>query len=143
MKPFWFWFCGAVMYTLNWVPGYSRYYILEPYEGELDDIAWIKRPSWQWEWHAQWGFRLLAHMDILGDYADEVAYREEQRAVAGGSAVSAPPHEHRWEREDRQGQCDCGQCHLEDPRGLSCTGCDLQLLPEYDGFDLLYEAAPW
>lgn len=50
---------------------------------------------------------------------------------------------HRWERENRQGQCTCGQCLLPDPRGLECADCPARLSPGDPGFDALYEAAPW
>jgi hypothetical protein len=52
-------------------------------------------------------------------------------------------HEHRWGRENRQGQCDCGLCRLPDPRGLDCAGCSAYLSPGDADFDELYEAAPW
>lgn len=50
---------------------------------------------------------------------------------------------HRWGRENRQGQCDCGLCKLPDPRGLDCGDCSARLNPADEGFDELYEAAPW
>jgi hypothetical protein len=53
------------------------------------------------------------------------------------------PHTHRWERENQQGQCDCSQCHIPDPRGLSCFGCPAYLKPGDADFDTLYNNAPW
>lgn len=52
-------------------------------------------------------------------------------------------HVHHWERENRQGQCGCGQCKLPDPRGLECADCPARLSPGDPGFDDLYEASPW
>lgn len=50
---------------------------------------------------------------------------------------------HRWERENRQGQCTCAQCLLPDPRGLDCADCPARLNPGDPDFETLYEVAPW
>lgn len=70
----------------------------------------------------------------------------------GGIDFNAPPRppvyvathcEHRWGRTSRALQCDCGQCHLDDPRGLDCMDCTTRLGLDDPDFDALYEAAPW
>lgn len=52
-------------------------------------------------------------------------------------------HEHVWERLNRQGPCTCAQCLLPDPRGLECNACAASMKPGDEGFDEMYESAPW
>lgn len=58
-------------------------------------------------------------------------------------AETATQCEHRWERMSRALQCDCAQCHVDDPRGLDCWKCPKRLSPDDPEFEALYEAAPW
>lgn len=70
-------------------------------------------------------------------------------AGVGDEAVTW--HDHVWVRENRAPQCDCPQCRLDDPRGLTCDhrdarddpDCNAEMRPGDADFDELYEAAPW
>jgi len=88
----------------------------------------------------------------------EVAVRRGGLAATGGwcapsdtlsavLAAPAPPVQpcdgvnHRWERIARM----CTNCcvHGETPRRLECAACLAEVREGADGFDELWEAAPW
>lgn len=50
---------------------------------------------------------------------------------------------HRWERFTYRGGCQCTQCVEPVRRVLECAGCEAELGEDADGFDGLWEVAPW
>lgn len=85
MKPFWFVFCLVLMLTLNWIPGYCRYYVLARPAVTNDALRFLRKRYWGWQWHAMWGFRLVCRFGMIGAWVDE----RERRADEGNPSSAA------------------------------------------------------
>jgi hypothetical protein len=82
MNPVLFCFCWAVMWALDWIPGYCRYYTI--HRPIPTPSAWVPRfpdmdKHWAWRWHAQWGFRMLCKMGLIDAFADECDRRSTDK----------------------------------------------------------------
>lgn len=88
MSPFGYRFCWVMMAALDWVPGYCRYYtVVKP---ATPTAGWVPRFAdmqvhWAWQWHAQWGVRLISRLGLIGAFADESDRRYEERNRSSGS----------------------------------------------------------
>lgn len=77
MKPFWYWFCVIAIVSLDWIPGYCRYYLASRISAGTKTLVVMER-HWAWQWSAQWGFRLVARLGMLGSFHEECERREAQ-----------------------------------------------------------------
>ena len=82
MNPIQFRACWMVQLLLDWVPGYCRFYTVRA--GQFPRWETMDR-HWGWQKHAQWGFRLLSHLDLIDDYADEAGRRYAARNRSSAS----------------------------------------------------------
>lgn len=78
MKPFWFRFCLVLMFTLDWIPGYCRYYTLTRPIVSGGRLRFPRERHWGWQWHALWGFRLMGRMGMTGAWINECERRDEE-----------------------------------------------------------------
>lgn len=88
MNPIAYRFCWLMMYTLDRIPGYCRYYTVTRPASPAPD--WVPRfadmqAHWTWQRHAEWGFRLINRLGLIDAFADESDRRYEERNRSSGS----------------------------------------------------------
>jgi hypothetical protein len=88
VNPIAYRFCWLLMYTLDRIPGYCRYYtIMRPVN---QGPGWVPRfddldKHWSWNWSARWGFRLVCRLRLIDAFADESDRRCDERNRRSGS----------------------------------------------------------
>jgi hypothetical protein len=89
MNPVLFWLCWLTALLLDWIPGYCRHYTVQTPPAPVP-AHWVPRfgdmtRHWSWRWRGEWGFRLLAKLDLIDDFTDECQRRFEDRNPSSGS----------------------------------------------------------
>jgi hypothetical protein len=82
MKPFWYWFCWVLMFTLDRIPRYGRLYIMKRPVGvttmeQLRKIQTVK--VWEWQRRGLWGFHLVRKMGMMWPFFQEAQWRRDEK----------------------------------------------------------------
>lgn len=78
MRPVWYRLCWIVMFVLDRLPGYCRYYVLRRPAAD-GTIRQLHERHWGWHRHAMWGFRLLSRVGAISAWIAECERRSAER----------------------------------------------------------------